>query len=338
MNILIAAHTFYPNIGGIETFTDTLATELVKLGHTITIVTPTPHKQKDNTPYTIIRQPTHKQLFHLIQQTDIYYQSNISLRTAWPLLFIKKPWVITYHIWITDPKNKTCSVPNSIKHACSKIAHNIAISPFIASTLQAPSTVIPDPYNDSIFKRIPTIQKTKDIVFVGRLEPEKGIHLALHALHQLKHKKLYPTLTIIGKGSQEKYLKELTHSLNLQTQVTFLGPLQFEKLNLELNAHTIMVVPSIWKEPFGIVALEGIATGCVVIGSEEGGLKNAIGPCGITFPNGDIDSLAHSIQNILEKKIPINYFLEKAPKHLEQFKAQTIAKQYIEFFEKILHQ
>ncbi len=42
----------------------------------------------------------------------------------------------------------------------------------------------------------------------------------------------------------------------------------------------------------GIVALEGIACGCVVIGSQGGGLKDAIGNCGLTYPNGDVAALA----------------------------------------------
>ena len=62
-------------------------------------------------------------------------------------------------------------------------------------------------------------------------------------------------------------------ALGLERQVEFTGVLQGETLVRTLNAHRIMVVPSRTPEPFGVVALEGIACGCVVVGSEGGGLS-----------------------------------------------------------------
>ena len=65
-----------------------------------------------------------------------------------------------------------------------------------------------------------------------------------------------------------------------------------------LNRHLIIVVPSRWQEPFGLVALEGIACGCVALGANCGGLPNAIGGAGATFLHEDVDDAACWIERL----------------------------------------
>ena len=55
-----------------------------------------------------------------------------------------------------------------------------------------------------------------------------------------------------------------------------------------------------WAEPFGIVALEGIACGCAVVGTALGGLPEAIGPCGLTVPNADTSAMGRALRSLLE--------------------------------------
>jgi glycosyltransferase involved in cell wall biosynthesis len=102
-----------------------------------------------------------------------------------------------------------------------------------------------------------------------------------------------------GAGPEAEALQTQSQQLQLQDQVQFTGPKRGEELGRLMNAHRILVVPSIWAEPFGIVALEGLASGCVVIGSEQGGLKDAIGACGLVFPNGNADALAKALEQVL---------------------------------------
>jgi glycosyltransferase involved in cell wall biosynthesis len=140
-------------------------------------------------------------------------------------------------------------------------------------------------------------------------------------------------LTIIGTGPEEGALKALTHELNLQEQVEFAGAKSGEELARLLNQHRIMVVPSRWAEPFGLVALEGIACGCAVIGSEEGGLKEAMGPCGITFKNGDQGSLAAALKRLLRDGALEESLRQAGPAHLSRFKAKEVARVYLELIE-----
>jgi glycosyltransferase involved in cell wall biosynthesis len=78
-----------------------------------------------------------------------------------------------------------------------------------------------------------------------------------------------------------------------------------------------------------MVALEGIASGCIVVGSREGGLADAIGPGGLTFPNGDVDALATALACTLRAPSPPNP--DAAAKHLSRHRPDDIVRRYLEF-------
>ena len=95
-------------------------------------------------------------------------------------------------------------------------------------------------------------------------------------------------------------------------------------------ATQILVVPSRWREPFGIVALEGIACGCVAVGSAEGGLTEAIGSCGLTFPNGDGPALASVLARLLDDPAECDRLRANAPAHLARFTTRSVAAVYLD--------
>jgi glycogen synthase len=96
----------------------------------------------------------------------------------------------------------------------------------------------------------------------------------------------------------------------------------------------VMVVPSIWPEPFGVVALEGLAAGCVVAASSEGGLPEAVGECGVLFPNGDAKALAAVLKELLTDSALREKLRAESDRHLEQFTPETIAKRYLDVFDR----
>jgi glycosyltransferase involved in cell wall biosynthesis len=98
-----------------------------------------------------------------------------------------------------------------------------------------------------------------------------------------------------------------------------------------------MVVPSLWNEPFGIVALEGIACGCVVVGSEGGGLKDAIGSCGETFPNGNVQALTNILAYLLTNPEQQAQYRKNAPTHLARHRKDNVTKAYLRIFEEAIH-
>jgi glycosyltransferase involved in cell wall biosynthesis len=125
-------------------------------------------------------------------------------------------------------------------------------------------------------------------------------------------------------------------NLGLDIQVRFLGVLSGALRGQEVARHKIMVVPSRWPEPFGVVALEGIASGCAVVGSADGGLCDAIGPCGLLFPNGDVESLCAALTRLLGEDSLRKQLTDAGPTHLVNFQPSIIAGKYIDEFERII--
>jgi glycosyltransferase involved in cell wall biosynthesis len=96
-----------------------------------------------------------------------------------------------------------------------------------------------------------------------------------------------------------------------------------------LNRHRILVAPSRWQEPFGLVALEGIASGCVVVASSGGGLTDAVGGCGLIFPTGNAVALADSIEKLLTEQDLAGSLLSGATEHLKRHKQAVVAQFYL---------
>jgi glycosyltransferase involved in cell wall biosynthesis len=324
MKILLSSYVFPPSVGGIEAVAVMLAEEFVAAGHDLKVVTHTLDDGNATFPYEVIRQPRALPLIRLVGWPDVVLHVNISLHTGWPLLFRTKPWVISHHSWV--PKN----VRGFVKRRCTLAAHNISVSHAVAQSLDAPSVVIPNPYDEGTFQERTNSKPDRDLIFVGRLVTEKGVDCALKALRLLKEGGIAPNFTVVGKGPDESRLRQLTAELGLDEQVKFVGLKRGEELASEFARHRILVVPSTSDEPFGVVALEGIASGCVVIGSEGGGLKDAIGPCGMTFPNRNVSSLASCLRELLADTERFNGYRQHAKKHLAGFSRPLIAQKYLD--------
>jgi len=103
-----------------------------------------------------------------------------------------------------------------------------------------------------------------------------------------------------------------------------------------LNKQRFLVVPSRWEEPFGIVALEGLACGCVPIVSRRGGLVEAIGLHGYTFENGDARDLAQVLAHVLRHPDKARKKLVGVEAHLANFTSRGVAEQYIEMFQSLI--
>ena len=336
MKILISSHAFPPSIGGIETVGRLLASEFMRLGNEVMVVTQTPTQEGDNYGYRVIRRPSIAELCRAIKWCDVFWQNNLSLRTLWPIVFLPRPVLITHH-------GSYCRRPSGIdliqriKHAVVVSTPSAAVSRAVASCFRTHSVVIPSPYDAQLFQ--PAAGETEcpmGLIFVGRLVSEKGLDDLLSALHRLKDHGLTPRLTIVGVGPEQSRLEQLVKQLELGDQVIFAGAKQREELVDLLHRHKILVVPSRYDEPFGIVALEGIACGCVVLGSSGGGLPEAIGPCGLTFPNGNIEALAETLGQLLQYPEKGQALRANAAEHLRRFEPATIAQSYLALFRNLV--
>ena len=324
VKILLGSHHFFPSTGGIETASNLLAREFVSLGHEVRVLTPT--EGNGDFHFPVIRRPGAFELLRQVRWCDIFLQNNISLRTLWPLLWVRRPLLIAHQTWITH-SDGSIGWQHRLKRFVLRYATSLAISRAIAEQLPGPSIQVGNPYDDKIFRDVPPGPRPQELIFVGRLVSDKGANLLLEAMALLKSA---PRLTIAGEGPERAGLEKQAADLRLQSRINFIGSQTSEQLAKLLQQHEILVVPSRWREPFGIVALEGIACGCVVVGSAEGGLAEAIGPCGVTFPNGDAPALANALARLLEDSAERDRLRRNAAAHLARFTPRHVASLYLD--------
>jgi len=333
MKILLCSYVFAPSLGGIETVSKILADEFTRLGSKVTVATETPGPEMA-AKYVVVRRPSPGSLYELARGADVVLQNNISLRMLAPLLAARRPVVVAHHTWIARTDGRT-GWQDRVKKAVIRGCDNIAISKAIADSLPVPSTVIGDPFEAGEFADLGDAFRTKDLVFVGRLVSDKGCDVALRSLAILKKEGICPGLTVIGDGAEAAALKKLTEELGLAGQVTFTGAMR-EGRGREVARHKVMVIPSLWAEPFGVVALEGIAAGCVVAASANGGLPDAVGPCGLLFANGDAQALAKVLKDLLGKEELRTKMMAERERHLKKFQPEAVARQYLEIFKRAM--
>jgi glycosyltransferase involved in cell wall biosynthesis len=141
------------------------------------------------------------------------------------------------------------------------------------------------------------------IVQVSRLNHEnKGQDILLYALAQLKKEhKVNIVYDMIGKGESREYLQELIYQLGLEGSANLIGEKDREWLYSNLSNYHLLVQPSRY-EGFGLTILEGLAAGIPVLASDIDGpgeiVRKTTG--GLLFVNGDVQSCADAILQILE--------------------------------------
>jgi glycogen(starch) synthase len=333
MRILIYSRAFLPLIGGLELNVAALAANFSRRGHEVVVLTTTPGDEDPGLDYRVVREPGPLQFLRWMRWCDVFHQPNVSLRGIWPLFVVPRPWVVSHHSWYRRPDGRIAWQDRIKRALVRRAAGSIAVSHSVADDLDGAATVINNAYRDDVFRTMAGIDRTEDLVFVGRLVSDKGVDVLLDALAALDRRGVRPGLSVVGTGPELAALERQARELGLGERVRFVGQRTGAELAALLNRHRILVAPSRYNEPFGIVALEGIACGCVVVGSRGGGLADAIGPCGRTFPNGDAAALADVLADLLRDPAAMRECLRHAAGHLARHSTETVTRLYMDVFE-----
>lgn len=332
MRILVYSPTFFPSLGGLEVNVVQLAEGFHAAGHEVVVVAKTPNPEPEPFPFRVVRNPSRLALLRLARWCDVFFQANVSLRGIWPLLLVRRPWVVSHQGWYNRPDG-SLAPQDRLKRFLLRWGRSISNSQAVADHLATPSVVVHNAYRDDLFRRLPEVERTGELIFLGRLVSDKGAEVLLDALGLLRARGLEPRLTLVGDGPERRPLEEQARRLGIEGRLTFLGSRRGEEIARLLNAHRILVVPSRYDEPFGIVALEGIACGCLVIGSRGGGLKEAIGRCGLTFRNGDAAELAGLLAEALADPGRFAPDPAEVARHLESHGAAAMVRAYLAVIE-----
>jgi len=159
------------------------------------------------------------------------------------------------------------------------------------------------PWDKEIAKQQLGFGDGNNILFVGRIEPLKGIDRLLQAMTYLHNGHRLRAVIIGGDGNscdEVERLQELSRALHIEDSVTFSGMIKHEKLPCFYSAAIACVIPA-YYESFGLVALESIACGTPVVATDVGDLKSIIhqGETGYVVMDDNPRSLADKIALLL---------------------------------------
>jgi D-inositol-3-phosphate glycosyltransferase len=185
------------------------------------------------------------------------------------------------------------------------------------------------------------------VLFVGRIEPLKGVDTLIQAMSCLQLNEQRPVhLAIIGgdpaaspeeMSAEMARLQKLCDDLAVGQTVVFLGKRDQDKLPYYYSAATLVVMPSHY-ESFGMVALEAMACGTPVIASEVGGLAYLVkdGETGFTIPDGEPEELCEKISWLLNDPHLQQTMSQRAVEYAQDYAWEKIAAQIVEVYKSLL--
>ncbi len=175
------------------------------------------------------------------------------------------------------------------------------------------------------------------VLLVGRLVYEKGFQIALEAMPGLIERLPDTRFLVAGSGTHEPELRRQAADLGLMSHGTFLGWIGDDVLHSLYRIADVCVVPSIY-EPFGLVALEAMASGCPCIVADTGGLREVVphGEVGLRFRAGDPGSLADVTERVLADEGLGRRLVAEAHEHVRGFDWLDVAEQTAEVYRDLL--
>jgi D-inositol-3-phosphate glycosyltransferase len=210
--------------------------------------------------------------------------------------------------------------------------------------------VVPCGVNTELFKpsdkqtarRRLNLNDDKILLFVGRIDPLKGIEQLLKAVSLLRNVGGLRLIVIGGdedSGDAVKRLQDMTRELDLTDRITFRGLVKHHELPLFYNAADVTVVPS-YYESFGLVALESLACGTPIVATDVGDMSNIIrqGETGFIIPDNDPPELADKISAILSKSSENLESALNISKSIKRYRWENIAAAITDEFYKVYSQ
>jgi len=225
------------------------------------------------------------------------------------------PVIITDHtLLVEEAKTTTEKIKNIVKVLIARFTLNSAnlllpVSKYLCAHIKSLGIqkncdrTLPNIVDTKIFYPAPNENiredKTKRILFVGRLHPIKGIDYLLDALAKLLKSRSDFHLDIIGYGAYEEEYKRLTNCLGLSDKVKFHGRKRKEEIAEFMRNCDFFVLPSVW-EAFGVVVIEAMACGKPVIATSCGQREIINEETGLLVPPKDSKALAEAIDYMLD--------------------------------------
>ena len=194
---------------------------------------------------------------------------------------------------------------------------------------------------DRKIKKFPI--KKKEILFVGRLVSEKGADLYVQTLRSIASNFPDWNFGLIGsfRLGEQKNTNSYAHRViknfkEIGSQAFFYGFKNHEFVKEKMKTASIIVIPSIWDEPFGLVAAEAMSNGISIIASKVGGMPEIIGDNGILIENINYKKLRKNLIELLKNSTLREHYQQKA---WENFKlSSALSSKKLDGYRRIIFQ
>lgn len=187
--------------------------------------------------------------------------------------------------------------------------------------------------------------KESDIVLIysGRLCKEKGVLELIKAFEKVEKYNATIKLVIIGsvsygENTNDEYTEQIEKYVNNNHNIITTGFVDYKEISKYYQIGDIQVIPSVWNEPFGLVAIEGAASGLPIISTDSGGLREIFenNYALVVDRNNIVDNLEKAITKLISNKDSRYYYIEKSKqliKDHQEFDYKCYYKQFLNIIE-----
>jgi glycosyltransferase involved in cell wall biosynthesis len=197
--------------------------------------------------------------------------------------------------WLPQSYRRSTAARSSLRGSDLTITYSRAIDRHMAINGVERRAIVP------LFSTVPVAhgsghERRRRVVFAGRLVRPKGVEVLIRAARAVEAE-----FVICGSGRQLQALRKLAARLGVAERISFAGWLGPEQLARELAEASVVAIPSLWPEPFGLVGIEALAAGRPVVASATGGVEDWLedGRTGLCVPAGDERALAEALSALL---------------------------------------
>jgi phosphatidylinositol alpha-mannosyltransferase len=178
----------------------------------------------------------------------------------------------------------------------------------------------------------------RHVLYVGRLEPRKGVEHVIRAMARIRRQAPEATLAIVGDGSERMRLTHLSHELGVP--VHFAGRVTDEALPAYLQAADVVCSPALGGESFGIVLLEAMACAKPIVASRIEGYEALVGrsECAALVPPGNADALATALLPLLESADRRRAIGERGAALVRDYEWPVIAARLVSIYRRVLQE
>jgi glycogen synthase len=326
---------------------------------TLVTNTPAAQFDDQSLPFRVIRQPAFLELWDSLRASDVVHVAGPALAPTILGRLAGKPVVVEHHGFQTicpngqlliEPSGTPCPGHFMAGHhreclrcnsgqgwfasrklwlltfvrrfLCRRVASNITPTAWLGGLLTLPRNVAIPHGLENIASAPPPYAKPANppvIAFQGRLVTTKGVGVLFEAAKILRQQNRVFELLIIGDGHERASLERLAHEPPLAGQVRFTGRLAGPELDSALAKASVVVVPSLGGEVFGLVVAENMLRGLTVIASDLGAFVELLAGSGLIFRTGDASDLAQRLSRILEDPVFSKLLSHRARQRVLEF-------------------